>query len=201
MFPAGTQEDVPVTSDRNRKPLAVTPVAEVLSLHLARQYARFMTTNPEDLEPIAIALLGVLCVGLPPSRAAGDDNFRVDHVTAEVASLLGTGVRGANLQPGSGSVTPAFRDSLRAAIDGLAALGIVAEQPAGMPAATGSFEAGLAIDMVNPDQHPAVLDRYLAQQCMEALFNAPAVYPYLMERYAKSGEVWRRLREGGYARD
>jgi hypothetical protein len=36
---------------------------------------------------------------------------------------------------------------------------------------------------------------------MEQLFNVPAVYPYLMERYASSGEVWRRLREGGYARD
>jgi hypothetical protein len=36
---------------------------------------------------------------------------------------------------------------------------------------------------------------------MEQLFNIPAVYPYLMERYSSSGEVWRRLREGGYARD
>jgi hypothetical protein len=46
-----------------------------------------------------------------------------------------------------------------------------------------------------------VVDRYLSQVCMEYLFNIPAVYPYLMERYSASGEVWRRLREGGYGRD
>ncbi|MGD9935760.1 MAG: hypothetical protein AB7T37_18845, partial [Dehalococcoidia bacterium] len=70
-----------------------------------------------------------------------------------------------------------------------------------MPAAPGGFEAGLAIDMVNPDVHPAVMDRYLAQQCMEVLLNVPAVYPYLMERYAAAGGVWRNLRAGGYAAD
>jgi len=157
--------------------------------------------NPEDLEPIQVALLGVLCIGLPPSRAAGDDTFRADHVTAVVASLKETGQRDANLVHGSASVTPGFRAMLRAAVVDLATKGIVAEQPAGMPAAQGGFEAGLAIDMVDPDEHPAVLDRYLAQQCMEVLFNVPAVYPYLMDRYAQSGEVWRRLRAGGYARD
>ncbi|MCC7087883.1 MAG: hypothetical protein IT295_01920, partial [Dehalococcoidia bacterium] len=71
----------------------------------------------------------------------------------------------------------------------------------GEPAAAGGFEAGLQIDLVDPDEHPAVLDRYLAQLCMEQLFNIPAVYPYLMDRYAASGEVWRQLREDGYARD
>jgi hypothetical protein len=35
---------------------------------------------------------------------------------------------------------------------------------------------------------------------MEKLFNIPAVYPYLMERYSASGEVWRRVRESGYQR-
>ena len=44
-----------------------------------------------------------------------------------------------------------------------------------------------------------MLDRYLSQLCMEQLFNIPAVYPFLMERYASSGEVWRRLRADGYA--
>ncbi|MEP6872433.1 MAG: hypothetical protein ABI939_11375, partial [Anaerolineaceae bacterium] len=65
-------------------------------------------------------------------------------------------------------------------------------------AAAGGFEAGLQIDVVNPDEQPAVLDRYLAQLCMEKLFNVPAVYPFLMERYSASGEVWRRLRADGY---
>ena len=54
--------------------------------------------------------------------------------------------------------------------------------------------------MVNPDEQPAVLDRYLAQLCMEQLFKLPDVYPFLMERYSASGEVWRRLREAGYQR-
>jgi hypothetical protein len=59
----------------------------------------------------------------------------------------------------------------------------------------------LAIDLVNPDEHPALLDRYLGQLCMEELFNVPAVYPYLMERYSTSGGIWRRLRDEGYGRD
>ena len=158
-----------------------------------------MVYDPDDLTDLEVSLLGVMCVGLPPSKAAGDDSFRVDHVTAVVAGLKTQDRRDAFLGPDGMSVTPAFRAELRAAIVGLTEKGIVADQPAGMPAAPGGYEAGLAIDMVNPDEHPAVMDRYLAQLCMEALFNVKAVYPYLMERYAKSGEHWRRLREGGYA--
>ena len=33
---------------------------------------------------------------------------------------------------------------------------------------------------------------------METLLQDRRVYGYLMERYAKSGEVWRRLRDDGY---
>lgn len=158
------------------------------------------TLRPTDLDDLEQALLGVLCVGLPPSRAAGDDHFRVDHVTAVVASLRARGVPDAHLA-GETEVTPAFRASLQAAIRSLTEKGILAEQPAGMPAAPGGFEAGLAIDVVNPDVHPAVMDRTLAQECMEVLFRMPAVYPYLMGMYAKSGEIWRSLRDAGYARD
>lgn len=160
-----------------------------------------MAFQPEDLDATEKALLGVLCLGLPPSRAAGSDTFRVDHVTAVVSGLLHQGDGAINLQPGSDQVTPAFRAELRAAINSLTEKGIVAEQAAGMPAAAGGYEAGLAIDLVNPDEHPALLDRYLGQLCMEELFNVPAVYPYLMERYSKSGEIWRRLRDEGYGRD
>lgn len=157
--------------------------------------------NPEDLSPLEVALLGVLSVGLPPSRAAGSDTFRVDHVTAEVHSLATSGTRGRHLGAGGLKVTPEFRAELRAAIESLTEKGLVVSPAAGMPAAAGGFEAGLEVDLVDPDEHPAVLDRYLSQLCMEQLFNIPAVYPYLMERYAASGEVWRRLRESGYARD
>ena len=159
-----------------------------------------MVYNPEDLAPLEVALLGVLCLGLPPSRSAGSDTFRVDHVTAVVAGLFETGAHAANLGPDALRVTPDFAARLHAAIDALAAKELVLRQVPGMPAAAGGYEAGLLLDLVNPDEQPAVLDRYLAQLCMEKLFNVPEVYPFLMERYAASGEVWRRLREDGYAR-
>ncbi|MFN0148740.1 MAG: hypothetical protein ACKVT1_19735 [Dehalococcoidia bacterium] len=157
-----------------------------------------MVIDADGLDALEVALLGVLCVGLPPSKAAGDDSFRVDHVTAVVVALADGSPREAHLDQGGAGVSAAFRARLRAAIEGLAEKGIVAHPPAGLPAAVGGFEAGLELDLVNPDEQPAVLDRYLAQICMERLFNMKAVYPFLMDRYARSGEVWRRLREGGY---
>jgi hypothetical protein len=156
--------------------------------------------QPEDLSPLECALLGVLMAGLPPSRSAGSDTFRLDHVTAVVHGLQTTGESAKYLAPDGVQVTSEFRASLRAAVASLAEKEIVANAQGAMPAAAGGFEAGLHIDLVNPDEHPAVLDRYLAQLCMEVLFNKPAVYPFLMERYAASGEVWRRLREEGYGR-
>lgn len=157
-----------------------------------------MPYQPEDLSPLEQAVLGVLMVGLPPSRAAGSDTFRVDHVAAVVHGLQTMGLRETFLLPDGVHVTEAFRGKLREAIAGLAAREIVTQPAMGMPAAPGGFEAGLEIDMVNPDEHPAVLDRYLAQACMELLFRNGDVYPFLMERYAASGEIWRRLRQGGY---
>ena len=163
-------------------------------------YAYRMAYHPEDLAPLEVALLGVLCLGLPPSRAAGSDTFRVDHVTAVVTGLYEAAGPGANLGPDALRITPDFAARLHAAIDSLAAKELLVRQVSGMPAAAGGYEAGLLLDLVNPDEQPAVLDRYLAQVCMEKLFNVPAVYPFLMERYSASGDVWRRLREDGYAR-
>jgi hypothetical protein len=159
-----------------------------------------MVYNPQDLSELEVALLGVLCVGLPPSRSAGSDTFRVDHVTAVVAGLEREGRKDANLGPDGVHVSPEFGEELRATIESLIEKGLVARQTGGGPAPAGGYEAGLLIDVVNPDEQPAVLDRVLAQMCMEQLFNVAAVYPYLMERYSASGEVWRRLREEGYAR-
>ncbi len=155
--------------------------------------------RPEDLSSLERAILGVLSIGLPPSRAAGSDTFRIDHVTAVVFGLAETGQQHVYLGPDGVHITEDFRSTLRASIEGLAEKGLVTYQMAGMPAAAGGFEEGIELDMVNPDEHPVLLDRYLGQQCMETLFNIPAVYPFLMERYTASGEVWRRLREGGYA--
>lgn len=156
--------------------------------------------QPEDLTDLEIAVLGVLCVGLPPSRSAGSDTFRVDHVCAVVHGLQTTGRAETHLRADGVQIAAEFALALNAAVDSLQEKEFVVRQAAGMPAAAGGFEAGLQIDIVNPDEQPAVLDRYLAQLCMEKLFNVPAVYPFLMERYSASGEVWRRLREDGYAR-
>jgi len=156
--------------------------------------------NPEDLDALEVVVLGVLCVGLPPSRAAGSDTFRMDHVAAVVYGLeRGEGAT-AFVGPDGVHVSSAFREELKGAIASLGEKGLVTPQQGDGPAAAGGFEAGLAIDIVNPDEHPAVLDRYLAQLCMEQLFKLPDVYPFLMERYSASGEVWRRLREAGYQR-
>ena len=157
-----------------------------------------MPHQPDELTELEVALLGVLCLGLPPSRSAGSDTFRVDHVTAVAHALQSGADRGAYLGPDGVAVTAGFRAALRNAVAGLTAKGIVAEQVAGLPAPPGGYEDGLMIDTVNPDEHPVVVDRYLAQECMELLLRNPAVYPYLMERYARSGEVWRQLRESGY---
>jgi hypothetical protein len=157
-----------------------------------------MAYRPSDLDPLEVALLGVLSTGLPPSRAARSDTFRVDHVTAVVAGLQETGAREMHLAGDGLAVTQEFRARLRTTITSLSDKGLVTQQAAGMPAAAGGFEGGIEIDMVNPDEHPVLLDRNLGQECMEVLFSSKAVYPYLIERYAASGEVWRRLREGGY---
>ncbi len=157
--------------------------------------------NPEDLDLVERSLLGVLSIGLPPSKAAGSDTFRIDHVTAVIVGLQESGDRAQHLAEDGVTVSGDFRRRLCESIEALAAKELVAMQAPGMPAAAGTFEGGLLLDLVDPDVHPAVLDRYLSQLCMEALFNIPAVYPFLMERYSASGEVWRRLREGGYARD
>lgn len=159
-----------------------------------------MVYQPEDLDVLERTLLGVLSVGLPPAKAAGSDTFRVDHVTAVIAGMQEAN-RDAYLAADGERVTAEFRARLRATIAGLEEKGLVTAPVSGMPAAAGGFEAGLVLDLVEPDEQPIVLDRYLSQLCMEVLFNIPEVYPFLMERYSASGEVWRRLRAGGYARD
>ena len=156
-----------------------------------------MVYEPADLEPLEVALLGVLCVGLPPSRSA-DDTFRLDHVTAVVAGLQQEGQPGIHLRSDGLAVSPEFRAALRMTMQSLADKSILTSPAADMPAAPGGYDPTLQVDVVNPDEHPILIDSYLAQACMEVLFRTPAVYPYLMDRYARSGEVWRRLRAAGY---
>lgn len=157
-----------------------------------------MAVRAGDLELVERVVLGVLAVGLPPSRAAGDDRFRVDHVVAVSTALSEDAKPDAYLRDDGIRVRQDFRDRLRASIESLADRELVTTQPAGMPAAAGGFDATLAIDLVDPDEHPVVLNRNLSQECMEMLLQDKRVHTYLMERYAKSGEVWRRLRDEGY---
>lgn len=154
-----------------------------------------MAIEPEDLTPLEQVLLGVLSLGLPPSRAAGDPRFRVDYVCAVTHGLRETGQPHVFLEADGARVTRSFREELDGAVASLLAKGLVAHQPSGMPTAPGGFEPGLAVDVVDPDVHPTVLDRYLGQQCMETLLRHPDVYPFLIERYARAGEVWRRIRD------
>ncbi len=154
-----------------------------------------MAIQPEDLQPLEQVLLGVLSLGLPPSKAAGDDSFRVDYVCAVTYALRTGGQAHDYLSPDGTRPRPEFRQQLEATVTSLVERGLLAHQPAGMPVAPGGFDPELAVDLVDPDVHPTVLDRYLGQQCLELLFQDPNVYPFLMERYTRSGEVWRRLRE------
>jgi len=154
-----------------------------------------VATQPEDLQPLEQVLLGVLSLGLPPSKAAGDDTFRVDYVCAVTYALRSGGQPHDCLAADGVRVQPEFRQQLEEAVASLTERGLLAHQPPGMPAAPGGFEPDLAVDLVDPDIHPTVLDRYLGQQCLELLFRDPNVYPFLMERYTRSGEGWRRLRE------
>lgn len=157
-----------------------------------------MAVRAGDLELVERVVLGVLSVGLPPSRAAGDDTFRVDHVVAISTALSEDEAADTYLREDGIRVQQAFRDRLRASIESLAEQELVTTQPAEMPAAAGGYDATLAIDLIDPDEHPVVLNRNLSQECMETLLRDKRVYSYLMERYAKSGEVWRRLRDEGY---
>ena len=157
-----------------------------------------MVVVPEDLELLERVVLGVLSVGLPPSRAAGDNTFRVDHVVAVSTALSEDRIHDAFLREDGVRVQPAFRDRLRGSIASLTEKQLVATQDPGMPAAAGSFDPSLLIDLVDPDENPVVLDRSLSQGCMETLLQDKRVYGYLMERYAKSGEIWRRLRAEGH---
>ncbi|MBK7725405.1 MAG: hypothetical protein IPI33_09270 [Dehalococcoidia bacterium] len=151
-------------------------------------------TTPEDLDLLNDTPRRALGRA-SPSKAAGSDTFRVDHVTAVIAAMQETGDAAATWPEDGVRVIPGFRSRLRATIAGLEQKGLVTMPVAGMPAAAGGYEAGLLLDLVEPDEQPAVLDRYLSQLCMEVLFNIRQVYPLPhAERYSASGKVCRRLR-------
>lgn len=161
------------------------------------------TLTPADLSMVERTYLGVLSTGIVPARLANDDGLRMDYITAVCLALRQGEPRDTYTLDGGPAITPAFHDSLLAAVLSLDGRGIIS---AGSP----SPEV-LASDpelvsrpapprVVDFDQHPRIFDRYLSQECMEELFRNPAVYPFLMGKYQDSGEVWGRLYSEGYGR-
>ncbi|MFQ5381008.1 MAG: hypothetical protein ACE5EF_05225 [Dehalococcoidia bacterium] len=157
-----------------------------------------MALDVVDLTDVEVALLGILSLGLPPARAAEDDTFRVDHCTAVVAGIREASNPREHLEGEGPAVSPSFAGRLQAAIASLTQRGLLTGQSAGMPAPPGGFEPGLEVDVVNPDLHPVVLDRWLGQRCLDELLSGSEVYRFLMSQYARAGEFWRTAREAGY---
>ena len=93
--------------------------------------------------------MGVLSVGLPPSRAAGSDTFRVDHVVAVVHALQTTGRAEEYLGPDGLHISAEFGQQLGEALDALQEKELVVRcarmQDGAMRAAFGSYGVPLAV--------------------------------------------------------
>ncbi len=158
---------------------------------------------PEDLTDLERTYLGVLATGIVPARLAGDPWLRMDYITAVCLALQEGKPQTAYLDGEGPEITPAFRDALTEAALALDAKGIIA---AGTPLSEQVLSTDPALVRPRPprvidfDQHPRIFDRFLAQRCMETLFQHPAVYPFLMGKYQDSAEVWGRLYRQGYGR-
>jgi hypothetical protein len=154
--------------------------------------------SPADLSLIERTYLGVLATGMVPARLANDPWLRLDYVTAVCLALREGQPRDAYLVGEGPEVTAAFATVLTQAVLALDAKRILA---AGTPPPDVLGGPELVRPRPPPaldfDQHPRIWDRFLAQQCMEELFQHPAVYPFLMDKYQDSGEVWRRLYRQG----
>lgn len=150
--------------------------------------------RPADLTLLERTYLGVLDTGMVSSRLAADPSLRMDAVTAVCLALREDLPRDTYLDGDGPEPTAAFIADLTAAVHALDARGVLS---AGPPPP----DIILSPEMARPrppatldfDQHPRIWDRYLAHQCMEALFADPRVYPYLMAKYQDSSDVYARL--------
>ncbi len=158
---------------------------------------------PEDLTDLERTYLGVLATGIVRARLAGDPWLRMDYITAVCLALQEGKPQTAYLEGDGPEITPAFRQALTEAALALDAKGIIA---AGTPASEQVLSTDPDVIRPRPprvldfDQHPRIFDRFLAQRCMETLFQHPDVYPFLMGKYQDSAEVWARLYRQGYGR-
>lgn len=147
--------------------------------------------TPADLTPLERTYLGVLATGMVPAKLAKDPSLRMDYITAVCLAILEGRPRDSYLIGEGPEVTPEFARALTEAVHALDAKGIISAGAAPPDALGGP-------DMMRPkppaqidfDQHPRIWDRYLAQQCMETLFQNPDIYPFLMGKYQDSADVW-----------
>jgi hypothetical protein len=166
-----------------------------------------MVIEYEALSPLARAYLAVVAAGLVPWRLAGDETFRIDHVTAVCAALMAGMPAETHFEGAGPSPSSAFSDALRQTIAELdeteliiagAGDGTMAMLPLigqGRPMLSAAEIARLDLN-----QPPKILDTYLAYRALDELLANPRVYPFLMEKYGASSAIWQRLAAQGYGR-
>lgn len=150
--------------------------------------------QPSDLSLIERTYLGVLDTGMVPAALAGDRSLRMDYVTAVCLALREDRPREAYLDEEQAEPAPRFLESLTEAARSLDEKRVISfGSPPSDLLLSPEMPRRSAPREIDFDQHPRILDRYLAHECMEELFADSRVYPFLMGKYQESGEVWARL--------
>ena len=159
--------------------------------------------SPSDLPLLERVYLGVLATGIVPARLAGEPLLRMDYLTAVCVAIVEGHPQHLYVIGEGPELEPVFAQRLLDAALSLDARAIISAGTTREQILSVSEEVmarPLPPKTIDFDQHPRILDRYLAQQCMESLFQDPAVYPFLMGKYQDSGEIWGRLYQQGYGR-
>lgn len=152
-----------------------------------------------DLTPIEQTYLGVLSVGLVPFELAHEPRFRMEYLCAVCHALMQHLPRATFVEEDY-FAKPAIREDLRLAMVDLDEKGIIGVGPPQdvvllTPAPERVERAFASIDV---NKHPPLFDKFLAQRCMDLLFDEPSVHAYLIELYGESSEIWGKLYEQGY---
>ncbi len=152
----------------------------------------------DDLDELARAYLAVLAIGLAPADAAADPRLRPDHATAVTYALWRGEPPTRYLAQDEPTADLARRlEQAATSLEQAGVLDLGGPSPSlltGLGIPVGLGPAAPPFDVRRP---PLVLDKWLAQRCLDRALSARPVYSYLMERYADSSEVWQQLdREG-----
>lgn len=158
-----------------------------------------MPFNLSDLTPYERTYLGVVAIGLPPHTLVGDPWLRLDYLTA-VSQALREGKPATAYLLGEGpEPQPDFLTVVKGAVWSLEEKGVIGTTP---PVVLFAFDVSRPgppdFTKIDPNIPPIVFDRYLAHRCLDELLANPAVYQFLMGKYAESSEHWQRLVEHGY---